>query len=71
MIVKEHNIINFSIKTENGSRRYYKQEVLEKNGDLIVKIDGVDVSLSEIYHIEIVESEWFLNECNIEESDVF
>ena len=57
MVVKEHNIINFSIKTENGSCRYYNQEVLEKNGDLIVKIDGVDVSLNEVYHIEIAGCE--------------
>ena len=57
MIVKGHYIINFSIKTENGARRYYNQEVLSKDGDLIVKIDGVDVSLSEVYHIEIVGRE--------------
>ena len=56
MVVKEHNIINFSIKTENGSRRYYNQEVLSKDGDLIIKIDGIDVSLSEVYHIEIVDN---------------
>lgn len=54
MIVKEHDKINFSIKTANGARRYYNQEVFSKDGDLIVKIDGVDVSLSEVYHIEIV-----------------
>ena len=54
MLVKECDIINFSIKTENGARRYYNQEVLDENGDLIVKIDGVDVPLSEVYHIEVV-----------------
>ena len=54
MIVKEHDIINFSIKKANGARRYYAQEVFGKDGDLIVKIDGVDVPLSEVYHIEVV-----------------
>ena len=57
MIVKEHDLIDFSIKAEDGTRRYYNQEVFSKDGDLIVKIDGVDVSLSEVYHIEIVKSE--------------
>ena len=54
MLVKECDIINFSIKTENGARRYYNQEVFSKDGDLIVKIDNVNVLLEEVYHIEIV-----------------
>lgn len=54
-MLKEHDLINFSIKTANGARRYYNQEVLSKDGDLIVKIDGIDVSLSEVYHIELVK----------------
>ena len=53
MIIKEHYLIDFSIKTENGARRYYNQEVLSNDGDLSVKINGVDVSLGEVYHIEI------------------
>ena len=54
MIIKEHDIINFSIKTEVGTRRYYAQEVFCKDGELIVNIDNVDVLLEEVYHIEIV-----------------
>lgn len=54
MIVKEHDIINFSIKTEIGARRYYRQEVFCKDGELIVKTDDGDLLISEVYHIEIV-----------------
>lgn len=54
MPVKEHDLINFSVNAKIGVRRYYAQEVFSKDGDLIVKIDDVDVSISEVYHIEIV-----------------
>ena len=54
MIVKEYDLINFSVNAEIGARRYYNKVVLCKDGNLIVKIDDVDVPLCEVYHIEIV-----------------
>ena len=54
MIVKEHDLINFSVNAEIGARRYYNKVVLCKDGNLIVKIDDINVPICEVYHIEIV-----------------
>lgn len=54
MTVKEHDLINFSMNADVGAHRYYDKEVLRKDGNLIVNIDGNDVPLNKLYHIEIV-----------------
>ena len=53
-MAKEHDLINFSMKADVGARRYYNKEVLYKDGNLIVNLDGNDIPLGNIYHIEVV-----------------
>lgn len=37
-----------------GAHRYYDKEVLCKGGNLIVNLDGNDIPLDKVYHIEVV-----------------
>ena len=54
MTVKEHDIINFSMNADVGAHRYYDKEVLCKDGNLVVNLDGNDIPLDKVYHIEVV-----------------
>lgn len=36
-----------------GTHRYYDKEVLCKNGSLVVNLDGNDIPLDKVYHIEV------------------
>lgn len=54
MTVKEHDIINFSMNADVGAHRYYDKEVLCKDGNLVVNLDGNDIPLGKVYHIEVV-----------------
>ena len=54
MTVKEHDIINFSMNADVGAYRYYDKEVLCKDGSLVVNLDGNDIPLDKVYHIEVV-----------------
>lgn len=42
------------MKADVGARRYYNKEVLCKDGNLIVNLDGNDIPLDKVYHIEVV-----------------
>ena len=56
MIIKEKDVINFSMSAEIGTHRYYNKEVFCKEGQLFVKVNDKDVTLSEIFHVEIIGS---------------
>ena len=52
MTVKEHDVINFSIKVKVGARRCYEKEIFQIGDVLFVLVDGRCVPLSDVYHIE-------------------
>ena len=54
MTVKEHDIINFSMNADVGAYRYYGKEVLYKDGNLVVNLDGNNIPLDKVYHIEVI-----------------
>ena len=54
MTVKEHDIINFSVKIDFGAQRYYGKEVLCEGNELIINTNDGKIPLHQAFHIEVV-----------------